>query len=218
MRSPDVCPITMRRAHLNLRVVVCVFLGKRVLELGTGLGMPGLAAGALGAREVWLTDHAIIMAQANLQANFQEHERGRFHVHQLSWGNAAHIADARPPFELLLGSDISYNAGDLTTLASTMAALSQPGSVVWWATADGNCNDASSVGGQFYASLRKHGYRLTDMSSEPAVVAAVDDVSGWFSRSPLERLAQYVVRDRRYFLGTKTISVTRMVMMDDQAL
>jgi predicted RNA methylase len=202
------------------RVLVAVaaedVIGRRVLELGTGCGMPGLVAGGLGAEEVWLTDHATPMAQANLDENFGPDERWRFSVHQLSWGNVDHIAQAGPPFELLLGADISYNGADLSTLASTMAALSQPGTVVWWATADGNCDDPDSVGGPFWEELRAHGFQLTDLTESVVVQSATSEVNGWLSlltRGPIERLAEYVLRDRRYFLGTQKISVTRMVMV-----
>ena len=189
-------------------------MGRRVLELGAGCGMPGLVAGEVGAKEVWLTDRATVMARANLEMNFEQRHRKRFHVHQLSWGDQAHVASTTPPFDVLLGADINYNVADLVSLASTIDMLSKIGTVVWWATADGNCNDPTSLAGPFWSTLQSLGFELTDMTETEAVQAATRDLNSWtslLSHSPLERLADYLVRDRRYFIGTQVISVTRMV-------
>lgn len=45
--------------------------GKRVLDLGTGTGIAGLAAAQCGAREVTLTDHPALgpLVQANVEHN-----------------------------------------------------------------------------------------------------------------------------------------------------
>lgn len=45
--------------------------GKRVLDLGTGTGIAGLAAAQCGAQKVTLTDHAALgpLVQANLERN-----------------------------------------------------------------------------------------------------------------------------------------------------
>lgn len=45
--------------------------GKRVLDLGTGTGIAGLAAAQCGARKVTLTDHAALgpLVQSNVERN-----------------------------------------------------------------------------------------------------------------------------------------------------
>lgn len=45
--------------------------GKRVLDLGTGTGIAGLAAAQCGARKVTLTDHPALgpLVQANVERN-----------------------------------------------------------------------------------------------------------------------------------------------------
>ena len=46
--------------------------GQRVLELGCGCGLVGLAAAAAGASEVVMTDLVLAMARRNLEHNFPE--------------------------------------------------------------------------------------------------------------------------------------------------
>lgn len=76
--------------------------GQRVLELGAGVGLPGLVAQALSA-EVWQTDHerhALALAAANATQN------GITGIHQFvaDWRHWHHP----PRYDLILGADILY--------------------------------------------------------------------------------------------------------------
>lgn len=76
--------------------------GRRVLELGAGMGLPGLVARSLGA-EVWQTDHepyTLTLAAANAAQN---HVTG---IHQFvaDWRDWDHHGQ----YDLLLGADILY--------------------------------------------------------------------------------------------------------------
>jgi predicted nicotinamide N-methyase len=76
--------------------------GKRVLELGTGVGLPGLVARSLGA-EVWQTDHepqTLALAALNAQQN------GVTGLHHFlaDWAHWTHT----DRYDLLLGADILY--------------------------------------------------------------------------------------------------------------
>jgi predicted nicotinamide N-methyase len=76
--------------------------GQQVLELGAGVGLPGLVARALQA-EVWQTDHeahALALAATNATQN------GVLGIHQFvaDWRNWNHT----PRYDLLLGADILY--------------------------------------------------------------------------------------------------------------
>lgn len=76
--------------------------GKRVLELGAGVGLPGLVARALGA-EVWQTDHqagALLLAETNAEQN------GVTGLHRFvaDWRTWTHLEK----YDLILGADILY--------------------------------------------------------------------------------------------------------------
>lgn len=77
-------------------------VGKRVLELGTGVGLAGLVARTLGA-EVWQTDHqrtALALAEANAIQNGVEGVQ-RFVGDWRSWTH-------KERYDVLLGADILY--------------------------------------------------------------------------------------------------------------
>lgn len=76
--------------------------GKRVLELGTGVGLPGLVARTLGA-DVWLTDHlAATLAVAALNA--RQNQVAGVHYFLGDWRGWNHTAR----YDLILGADILY--------------------------------------------------------------------------------------------------------------
>ncbi len=166
----------------------------RVVELGSGCGVAGLTAGKLAARETYLTDQVPFMAKANLD-NLLEDERvdarsslWNVRVKRLQWGDAKTIKDLQPPFRLVLGSDLLYRASDHDLLASTIERLSDPSTVVLFATpavgdpyGDGyeRCLDGidgtvtCSDGAAFFATMQKLGFAVEDITATPAVQAAL---------------------------------------------
>ncbi|CAN5745489.1 hypothetical protein BH10CHL1_BH10CHL1_02210 [soil metagenome] len=75
---------------------------KRVLELGTGVGLPGLVAASLGA-EVWQTDHqpgVLHLAQLNATQN-QQPPLPQFVADWRMWEHAGR-------YDLIIGADILY--------------------------------------------------------------------------------------------------------------
>ena len=102
--------------------------GRAVIELGCGLGAPGLAAARAGA-DVLMTDvepEALALARANARANQLAVE-----VRPLRWGEVP--ATLRGRFAAVLGADVTYDPGERAALLATIEALLAPGGVAWLA-------------------------------------------------------------------------------------
>jgi predicted nicotinamide N-methyase len=155
---------------------------RRVVELGCGCGLVGLAAAALGAREVVLTDQVLFVAKHNLRRNATGAGgaalRRRAKLSELRWGDAAGIARLRPPFDLVLGSDIMYYPAHYRALADTIGALSGARTEVLLVTRDGvptkgEAGPHDSRAAAFYARVAAWGFDAVDASREPAMAAVL---------------------------------------------
>jgi len=98
--------------------------GMRVIEIGCGLGLPGIVAGMLGA-EVIFTDYleeALLMARYNWQQNVDR--PARFEL--MDWRKP------RPELaaELVLASDVAYEARAFDPLPEAFQTLCRPGGAV----------------------------------------------------------------------------------------
>lgn len=155
--------------------------GKRVLELGSGCGLPGLVAGALGAKEVTLTDEVLHMAEHNLKANFLSRPDmlQRFKLHELSWGNMEHMAALGPPYDVILCSDI-FHEDNLKSLADTIVGLSAPGTRVLLSAPHDQSKAGSRFIWQFYCMLWESGFSITEIEQDARKVkrAKVSSDSG----------------------------------------
>uniref|UniRef100_A0A7S1TZU8 Calmodulin-lysine N-methyltransferase n=1 Tax=Phaeomonas parva TaxID=124430 RepID=A0A7S1TZU8_9STRA len=96
--------------------------GRRVLELGSGCGVAGLAAARCGARVV-LTDNQGDVVE-NLRANVARNGADNTaDVRALEWGSAVREGDAEAErFEVLLGADLVYNPRCAYSLALAIQA------------------------------------------------------------------------------------------------
>lgn len=93
--------------------------GRRVLELGAGLGLPGLAAAVGGAR-VTVTDwapEAIVAAQDNAARNGVEVE-----ALVSDWRDASELV-ARAPWDLVLLADVLYEERNVDALLALLPRL-----------------------------------------------------------------------------------------------
>ncbi|KAK1944541.1 Alpha-ketoglutarate-dependent dioxygenase alkB 7 [Phytophthora citrophthora] len=108
------------------------FENKRVIELGCGIGVPGLAAAALGAKEVTLTD--MPMAVPWIQTNIDRNQTlGCISVpvraQGLMWGEKDELEALQ--FDVILCSDLVYGHRDISQkLVETILHLSHPNTLI----------------------------------------------------------------------------------------
>jgi len=85
--------------------------GKRVVELGCGVGVGSLAAYQAGAANVLATDGSnatVALARLNQLSNQAHWREGTLEAGVLRWANAADIARAGDAADLVMASDVLY--------------------------------------------------------------------------------------------------------------
>jgi len=99
------CSLLISRYLEKFQQELC--MDKRVLELGCGVGLPGLCAGMLGASEVTLTDMASArsVVEENIKLNCLQH---RVKFHPLHWDKPEEAMQLSFPFDLIICSDLIY--------------------------------------------------------------------------------------------------------------
>ena len=116
--------------------------GKRVLELGSGVGIAGIAAALCGGAHVTLSDYGFAadgggaeaaaraeLLRSNLEANARRSGVSeRCDAVALDW-HASLRQGFRPArrYEAIVGSDLCYYEDDVDALAATIVAHLQPG-------------------------------------------------------------------------------------------
>jgi predicted nicotinamide N-methyase len=110
---------------------------QRLLEVGAGCGLLGIAAAHMGC-EVLLTEQA--SAMANLRANVEANPPpgsgvggGTARALELSWTSAADVAAAAAsgPWDVLTGTDVVYKAELVAPLLGALRRCATPTSVVY---------------------------------------------------------------------------------------
>ncbi|XP_027347316.1 protein-lysine methyltransferase METTL21D isoform X2 [Abrus precatorius] len=88
--------------------------GKRVIELGAGCGVSGVGMALLGC-DVVVTDQKEVLPllQRNVERNISRimqknpESFGSIQVSELQWGDESHIKAVGPPFDYIIGTDVS---------------------------------------------------------------------------------------------------------------
>jgi predicted nicotinamide N-methyase len=120
--------------------------GKSVLDLGCGLGLPGLVAAVLGA-EVWLADREAVALEFVRESARQN---GLQHVHCVEL-DFVHGALDRT-FDLILGAELVYDPQSYRPLCTFLERHIGPGGVIH--LTDAFRSDAAN----FFAELRRRGF------------------------------------------------------------
>jgi len=142
------------------------FVGKRVIELGCGIGVPGLSTAVLGAREVVLTDlpMAVPWIRANIDANRASFGPGTSCVAQaLMWGEPEAqdeaVSATEGPFDVILCSDLVYGERSIAQkLVWTLRALSHAQSLV---VSVHEARFAGDRGTSFFELLASEGFSVS---------------------------------------------------------
>lgn len=77
-------------------------VGKRILELGAGTGMPGIVAASLGARVLQVDHSSVALHVCGLNA--QRNNATGVEVREVDWD----AFESDEPFDLILGADVLY--------------------------------------------------------------------------------------------------------------
>lgn len=134
------------------------FKDKTVLELGAGAGLPGLTAAQLGASRVILTDVSPLLP--GLLKNVEANGLGeRVEVRELVWGSDESLSQIGG-FDLVLMSDVFYNAEEMVCLAKTLKRVCDRSTTVLAAT------EVRPSTAECLSELIKEGFELVELPSQ----------------------------------------------------
>ena len=142
--------------------------GKRVLELGAGVGLAGLMAAALGA-QVWQTDHqpdALALAHVNAHAHGYARGNGCSGIEQFlaDWRTWQHTER----YDVILGADILYERAMYAHLEPIFQQNLAPGGCLLLADP---CRPQAL---EFVAHLEKRGWHF-ELSTRPVILPTAPD-------------------------------------------
>lgn len=111
------------------------FTGRRVIELGCGLGVTAMALAAVGARLVLVDVWPEALAFARFNALNQGGPGTRVRPLLADWRTAAgaDLLLRSGPFDAVVAADVLYEADDVAPLFDLLPRLVRPGGVAWLA-------------------------------------------------------------------------------------
>jgi predicted nicotinamide N-methyase len=135
---------------LALAMVTHVVDGKRVLELGCGLGLASLVLRRRGV-EIVASDHHPL-TEVFLAYNAALNDLGAVTYRRMDWMTGS---EGMGRFDLIIGSDVLYERAPAMALAALLPSLARPACEV--VISDPSRGHA----GVFTRGLAEHGFRLT---------------------------------------------------------
>ncbi|PON97839.1 Lysine methyltransferase [Trema orientale] len=100
------------------------FGSKRAVELGAGCGASGMGLYLLGLTDVVLTDIAPVMPALKRNLKINKPVLAKTLKHSvLYWNNADQIKSLKPPYDVVLATDVVYIEESVGPLISAMEAL-----------------------------------------------------------------------------------------------
>lgn len=160
--------------------------GKRCVELGAGPGLCGLAASALGAASVLLTDQSVMVEMLRRNIALNPGLRGVVAA-ELDWASAA--LHAGQQYDIVLVSDCVneiYGAGSFAQLAGAIRALTAPGGTCLLAHEERSVGVATPAFVRFRALCAARGLSVTRLHSDGSGDAADGRIQLYELELPLE--------------------------------
>ncbi|KAF5178554.1 Eef1a lysine methyltransferase [Thalictrum thalictroides] len=141
--------------------------GKTVLELGAGMGIPGLVSARLGAGRVILTDVAPLLhgLQQNVDLNGLA---DRVEVRELAWGSDESSGEFGE-VDLVLMSDVFYDESEMKSLAKTLKNVCGSKTKIWAAS-----EIRPSTSDCLNELVVSHGFEVTELMSQLGTTATDD--------------------------------------------
>ncbi|ETW08061.1 hypothetical protein H310_02428 [Aphanomyces invadans] len=146
----------------------------RAIELGAGIGLVGMVLAALGCMEVTLTDqpYCIPLLAKNVEANFGDTVSVvRPRVKALQWGQLVDDEMERK-MDLIVASDVLYNASVFPDLIHTLDALANPTTQIFLCYEPRIPTQEAS----FFAQLEAAGFTLQSITFSSTQVDYPDDM------------------------------------------
>lgn len=108
--------------------------GVRVLEIGAGLGLVGLAVAHCTRAYVTLSDHEEL-ALTSLRAQVELNELDRVQVEPLDWNHLENLSDGLVDqrFDAILGSEVIYESGTHVPILALLERLLAKDGEAWFA-------------------------------------------------------------------------------------